>query len=91
MNERFRDDSRVNLLHQELTAHSEANFNQKTYLEGREHSHVDAALEPAVVLAEEDHTSTRATQGLVGGGGDNVTVLGEGDEDEGVIGEKDGQ
>lgn len=28
-----------------------------------------------VLLAEEDHASARATQGLVGGGGDNVAVL----------------
>ena len=44
-------------------------------LKGGEDGLVDAGLEATLVLAEEDHTGTRTTEGLVGGGGNDVAVL----------------
>mmetsp|Transcript_5080 Transcript_5080/g.12116 ORF Transcript_5080/g.12116 Transcript_5080/m.12116 type:complete len:363 (-) Transcript_5080:194-1282(-) len=41
-------------------------------LKGREDGLVDFSLKSTSVLAEEDHTSTGSTKGLVGGSGDNV-------------------
>lgn len=53
-----------------------------TSLDGGEDSLVDTALEiltlldlGILVLAEEDQTGTGATEGLVGGGGDNIAVF----------------
>ena len=49
-----------------------------TTLAGREDSLVDTLLEVLSVLqvlAEEDETSTRTTEGLVSRGSDNITVL----------------
>ena len=44
-------------------------------LEGGEDGLVDFVLETTVVLSEEDHTGTGSTEGLVGGGGDDVAVV----------------
>lgn len=48
----------------------------RTTLKSREDSVVDLLLHLGVlVLAEEDETSTRTTEGLVGGGADKVTLV----------------
>jgi len=44
-------------------------------LKGREHSVVDLGLKPTRVLPEEDETSSGATEGLVGGGGNNISIV----------------
>ena len=44
-------------------------------LKGREHGIVDLGLKATGVLPEEDDTSPGATEGLVGGGGNNISVL----------------
>lgn len=47
-----------------------------TTLTGREHGSVDTSLEVGfLVLSEEDETSSGTTEGLVGSGGHDVTVL----------------
>ena len=47
----------------------------RSSLKGRENGLVDLGLEATLVLAEEDHSGTRSTEGLVGGGSDDITVF----------------